>query len=162
MLVDLIALKDSSRVWIYQGNRELNDDELMEAREHIFSFLEQWTAHSQQLLTYGNIFHRRFLCLFVDESLAGASGCSIDSSVHFIEQLGNKLNIDFFDRSQVCFLNNNEDVQSVLLGNINSALQNGDFDENTFFFNNLVKTKEEFLKKWTAPLKESWISRFVD
>lgn len=162
MLVDLIALKDSSKVWIYQGNRELDDDELIEAREYIFSFLEQWTAHSHQLLTYGNIFHRRFLCLFVDESIAGASGCSIDSSVHFIEQLGNKLNIDFFDRSKVCFLNEKEEVESVLLSNINVALQKGDFNRNSLFFNNLVKSKGEFLKKWTTPLEECWISRFVD
>jgi hypothetical protein len=162
MLVDLIALDNSARVWVYQGDRELEDDELIEAREHIFGFMDQWTAHNQKLLTYGNIFHRRFLCLFVDESLAGASGCSIDSSVHFIEQLGNALKIDFFDRSNVCFLDNEENIHSIPLAEVNSAFQTGVVKSDTFFFDNLVKTKADFLTKWTTPLNQSWISRFLD
>ena len=60
MILDLIALNENSRVWLYQANRELNDQELELAREQLYDFLDQWTAHSSKLYCYGNIFHRRF------------------------------------------------------------------------------------------------------
>ncbi len=161
MVLDLIALENHSKVWIYQGNRELNDAELAMAREPLFDFLEAWTAHNKSLLTYGNIFHRRFLCIFVDEGHQMASGCSIDASVHFIEKLGAHVNIDFFDRQNVCYLDENERVRSIGLSDLKSAFDNGLIGNETIFFNNLVKTKNEFLTNWTTPLKDSWIHRFV-
>jgi hypothetical protein len=33
--------------------------------------------------------------LSVDENVASATGCSIDKSVHFFQQLGTELNIDY-------------------------------------------------------------------
>jgi len=78
MILDLIALENTSRVWLYQADRDLTYDELDDVREDIFNFLGGWTAHAAELHTYGNIFHRRFLGLFVDETAStGASGCSI-------------------------------------------------------------------------------------
>jgi len=61
MILDLIALDNSSRVWIYQADQEFTYDELDDAREDIMNFLTEWTAHSAELDCYGNIFHKRFL-----------------------------------------------------------------------------------------------------
>ena len=160
MIRDLIALSDQSRVWIYQADRELTYEELDELRPLIFNFLDQWTAHNQDLMTYGNIFHRRFLALFVDESLNSASGCSIDKSVKFIESIGQKLTVDFFDRMNVCFLDD-EEIHCVKLADINSLYQSGAINKSTLFFDNLVKTKKEFLKSWLVKLDESWYKRFI-
>lgn len=162
MLLDLIALDQSSRVWIYQANRELTYDELDIAREQLFPFMDQWSSHSQELYTYGNIFHKRFLALFVDSHAStGASGCSIDSSVRFITQLGEQLGVDFFDRLQFCYLDQNEDVQAVNRIQLKDAYQNGLIDDNTYFFDNLVSTKKDFLEKWTTHLGESWIKKMI-
>ena len=60
MIKDLIALEDSSKVWIYQSNRTITYDELDQMRPEIFHFLDQWTSHDKALITYGNIFHQRF------------------------------------------------------------------------------------------------------
>ncbi len=162
MVLDLIALAPSSRVWVYQADRFLSYDELDDARELLFPFLEQWTSHTKELYTYGNIFHRRFLALFVDESAShGTSGCSIDSSVHFIQQLGAKLNIDFFDRMHFCYLDDQEEVQSVNRVQLKEKYAAGDIKEDTFFFDNLVDTKENFIKNWTVQLGESWIKKML-
>jgi len=50
-----------------------------------------WTAHNNQLKAKGEIRYNRFLILIVDESQAGASGCSIDKSVPFYETAGTTL-----------------------------------------------------------------------
>lgn len=160
MIRDLIALENTSKVWLYQAHRELTYDELDFIRPRIFEFLERWTSHNQQLMTYGNVFHRRFLGLFVDETLSGASGCSIDKSVHFVESMGAQLKIDFFQRSTFCYLKEDViyDVQS---SELNTQLQDGLIDDETLFFDNNVKDKDAFLKRWLVPFKESWHYRFV-
>ncbi|MBK9689769.1 MAG: hypothetical protein IPO65_19330 [Saprospiraceae bacterium] len=70
MVRELIALGPESRAWIYAADRELTYEGLDIAREMLFPFLEEWTSHSKELMCYGNIFHQRFLGIFVDESLS--------------------------------------------------------------------------------------------
>ena len=37
----------------------------------------------------------------VDQTSASASGCSVDSSVRFVKELGKELEVDFFNRMNV-------------------------------------------------------------
>ncbi len=160
MIRELIALDNSAKVWIYQSDRVLTHDELDEVRPKIFDFLEAWTSHNQDLLTYGNIFHQRFLAFFVDETVAGASGCSIDKSVHFVESLGQSLGINFFDRNEFSFIK--DDVVSFIKKQeMKSAYSAQLIDDDTLFFDHLIRTKEDFLKHWLVPLKASWHKKFI-
>lgn len=162
MILDLIALDNSSKLWIYQADRAFSYDELAIARDHIETFLSHWTSHNQELHTYGNIFHRRFLALFVDESQSSAaSGCSIDKSVHFVQELGKRLNIDFFNRLLYAYFENEEDIKVVPQNDFVTAYQNGRISDQTLVFDHLVKTKGDFLKSWIKPLEETWIKRIV-
>lgn len=156
----LIALDDSSKVWIYQAERELTYDELDVARPAIYHFVTQWSSHSKDLKAYGNIFHRRFICLFVDESTAGASGCSIDSSVHFIKALGQRLNLDFFNRMIYTYMLD-EEIYMVAHQDLHTSYSEGTITDDTLMFDNLVKTKAEFIDGWLKPLSTSWHKRLV-
>ncbi len=160
MLRELIALEDHAKIWVYQANRELSYDEIDSLRPEIFSFVDQWTSHHNSVLGYGNIFHKRFIALFVDESMAVTSGCSIDSSVAFIRAQGSKFGIDFFDRLNFTYLDG-EDVKDINTSELPNALGSNLITEQTLFFDNLVKTKGDFLSSWLKPLKDSWHSRFV-
>ncbi len=162
MILDLIALDNSSKVWIYQADREFTYDELDFSREKIHEFLSVWTSHNQELHTYGNIFHRRFLALFVDESgAASASGCSIDKSVHFVQQLGNVLGIDFFNRLNYSYFENEEEIQMLPQSAFSEAYQSGTITDDTLVFDHLVKSKGDFLENWVRPLGQTWIKRVV-
>ena len=161
MILDLIALDNTSRVWIYQSDQEFTYDELDDAREDIMNFMTEWTAHSAELDCYGNIFHKRFLALFVDESKAHASGCSIDSSVRFVEMLGKKFGKNFFDRMTYAYMTPEEEILTIHHNDLPSAYQSGTVSDSTFFFDNLVKDKGDFLKNWIKPLSSSWHKRFV-
>lgn len=160
MLRELIALEDHSKVWIYQANRELNYDEIDWTRAQIFAFVDRWTSHHKDVLGYGNIFHKRFIGLFVDETVAATSGCSIDSSVAFIKSLGEHLQIDFFERMTYAYLEE-EDVNTISHGELSNAYKDKLVNDNTLFFDNLVKTKGDFLQSWLKPLGSSWHSRFL-
>ncbi len=169
MILDLIALDNSSKVWVYQAKERLTDDQIESVRLDLYHFLDQWTSHNARLYTYGNIFHERFLAIFVDERYAGASGCSIDKSVHFVEELEKKYGIDFFGRQDVAYMEKQEDeegedvskIHIVHLYDLATAYNNGDINQDTFVFNNLVQTKGDFLQKWVVPLGESWHKRYL-
>jgi len=162
MILDLIALDSSSRVWIYQADRDFTYDELDEAREMIEGFLKNWTSHNQQLNTYANIFHRRYLALFVDESnSSSASGCSIDSSVHFVKSLEDKFGIDFFNRNLYSHFDSDENIHVESLDHFKEKYKNGVVTDQTLVFDHLVKTKKDFLESWIIPLEKSWIKRMI-
>lgn len=160
MLRELIALNDQSRVWVYQADREFSYDELDQIRPEIFSFVDQWTSHHNAVSGYGNVFHRRFLALFVDETMAPASGCSIDSSVNFVKAQGQNLGIDFFDRMNFTYLED-DIVKTISSQDLSKAKSENLINDDTLFFDNLVKTKGDFLKSWVKPLNQSWHNRFI-
>jgi len=159
MLRELIALEPDSRAWVYQANRELSYDELDLLRPALFNFIQQWSSHGKGVDAYGNIFHRRFIGIFADKSIH-VSGCSIDASTHFIKEWGEQLNIDFFERTTFAFLKD-ETVITFPQSQVKSAIANGEINNQTFVFDNLVDTKEKFLKSWLVPFSESWHKRVV-
>lgn len=169
MILDLIALDHSSKVWVYQAKDALTDEQTEGIREDLYAFLQQWTSHNNRLFTYGNVFHYQFIAIFVDERYAGASGCSIDKSVHFIEALEQKYNISLMERTQVAFMEkeideDGEDISKIYtieLNDLGKAYHDGVIHDQTFVFDNLVKTKGDFLQRWVLPFGESWQKKFV-
>lgn len=156
---DLIALPDTSRVWIYQSPVMIDDDTTEKIKADIYDFTMQWASHGQELDCYGHLFHYQFLVLVVDGSNL-PSGCSIDSSVHFIQGLNEKYNVDFLDRMTFTYLEEDH-VHSLPSTDFKSAVSDGKINEHTLVFNNLVDNKTDFLEKWIVPVNESWHKRFL-
>lgn len=157
---DLLAFPDASRVWIYQGNKPMPVDEIGTLNARIIDFSRQWTSHNRQLRATGGLLHDMFVVLVSDESQAGASGCSIDTSVRFVRQLGEEYEIDFFDRLNFAYLHD-EEVHRLHRDQIADAYRDQRITDDTLFFDNLVKDKGEFLKRWVTPFGESWLKRFA-
>lgn len=163
MIRELIALDHSAKVWIYQADRTLSTEEVVDLRRDLHEFMKQWTCHSRELLTYGNIFHQRFLALFVDETMVKTSGCSIDSSVAFVRSMADKFNTDFFNRTTYAYFTDTEqkEIHFIEHTDMKNAYEKGTIDDETLFVDNLVKTKTDFLENWVKPLNKSWHYRFV-
>lgn len=159
MYTELEKLKDSSRVWIYQGERELTNEEAAIANDLCKRFVEQWVAHSQALMASCALLENRFVVLAVDEDVHGASGCSIDSSVRFIQELGRKLNTSFLDRKIPVMIEG--EMEFLAPSEIKSYSISGKIDENSIFFNNLVSNLGDFRKHWKQKAGEGWLSKFL-
>jgi hypothetical protein len=87
-----------SKIWLYQTNRAVESAEQEMLQNLLEEFAQQWMAHGKSLQAKF-WFHNPFLLVCeVDESLWGASGCSIDSKVRFLKELGSRYDIDFFVR----------------------------------------------------------------
>ena len=161
MLVPFETLPDSARVWVYQCNRSFTEEELSEIREKLDSFVTQWTVHGKNLQAGYDIKYKRFITIGLDQSVNAASGCSIDASVHFIQQLEKEYDVDLLDKMNVSY-KNGEFVAYKSLTDFRKMAKDNAVSGKTIVFNNLVNNKAEYLSDWEVPASESWHNRFVN
>ncbi len=145
----------NSRVWVYQSDKKLTDTVVKQIQDRLDAFTTQWTAHNNQLKAKGEVRYNRFLVLIVDETQAGASGCSIDKSVHFMQGLEKEFGINLFDRFNLAYRQADE-VLSLPRHGFEDLLKNGTINTNTIVYNNLVQNLTELETKWEVPFKDSW------
>ncbi|MGB2224614.1 MAG: ABC transporter ATPase [Polaribacter sp.] len=151
-------MPDTSRIWIYQSNREFSSEEVNVITLNAKNFIENWTRHGDDLKGSFTVVYNRFVVIAVDENFANVSGCSIDASVRFIQQIQSELNIDLLNKLHIAF-KTNDDVNSVSLNDFRSFIASDKITQDTIVFNNLVNTKADFESKWEVPAKESWHQR---
>ena len=161
MLVPFENLPDSSRVWIYQANRSFTNEELEEIQSRLDQFVTQWTAHGADLQAGYLIKYKRFIILSLDQQINAATGCSIDASVHFIQQLEKEFNVDLLDKMNVSY-KQGEFIAYKSLTDFRKMAKQKAVSPKTIVFNNLVNNKAEFLSDWEVPASESWHKRFLN
>ena len=160
MLVEFNTLPDESRIWIYQANRSFTDEELVEIEGKLTLFLKQWTAHGHDLQAAYEIVYKRFIVIALNQNLNKATGCSIDASVRFIQQLETDYNVDLMDKMNVSYKQGDFIAYKSLMDFKKMAKEKA-VSKNTVVFNNLVTNIAEFKENWEVPASESWHSRFL-
>jgi len=160
-MLSTISFSPSSRVWIYQNTFPIEESRIYGMQERIREFAAEWVSHSKDLVAFGSLFHYQFVVLMVDETNAGASGCSIDSSVRFLKAFAAEEGLELFDRMKFCWMDDNEEIHTATKEEFEQLYANGTINDDTLVFNNLVKTRAEFEKSWITPLGECWMKRMV-
>jgi hypothetical protein len=150
-----MIFSENSRVWIYQSDKQLSDENVSTLQQQLDNFTTGWTAHNNELKAKAEIRYNRFIILIVDESQAGASGCSIDKSVNYMKQIEQQFGINLFDRFNLAYRSGNE-ILSVPRHAFEELLVNKTIDTNTIVFNNMVQNIAELNTKWEVPFKDSW------
>lgn len=160
MLTDFNTLPDTSRIWIYQANRSFTSKELEDIGREMDAFLKDWTAHGSNLKAGYEIRYKRFIVIALDQSQTSASGCSIDASVHFIQQLEKKYDVQLLDKMNVSY-KQGEYIAYKPLSDFKKMAKQKAVSKNTIVFNNLVNNKQEYEEHWEVPASESWHARFM-
>lgn len=161
MLVDFNTLPEESRIWIYQANRSFTDEEISEIEAKLDTFIENWTAHGSDLQSGYLIKYKRFIIVALNQNLNKATGCSIDASVHFIQQLEKDYQVDLMDKMNVSYKQGDFIAYKTLLDFKKMAKEKA-VSKNTIVFNNLVTNIAEFNDNWEVPASESWHNRFLN
>jgi len=160
MLVNFDTLPENSRIWIYQSNRSFSEVELNEISSKLNVFLHTWVAHGADLKAGFEIKYKRFIVIALDQDKQSATGCSIDASVQFIQELERVYSVDLMDKMNVSY-KQGEYVAYKTLTDFKKMAKNKSVSKNTIVFNNLVNSKSEYQEFWEVPASESWHSRFV-
>lgn len=152
-----MSFSPQSRVWVYQSDRKFTSVEENGILNKLAAFTNQWKAHGNELLAKAEIRYGFFIILTVDESQAGVTGCSIDSSVRLIKEIEQEYHVDLFNRFNIAYkvngevvVNSKEDFETLV--NIKQVTPE------TIVFNNMVQNLAELESKWEVPFQNSWHS----
>jgi hypothetical protein len=160
MHVKFDNLPDDSRIWIYPSNRPFSKTELETLTLDLSQFLSQWTAHNQNLQAGFELPYNRFIIIGINQQTVQASGCSIDSSIRFIQELESKYEITLLDKMNVTFKQGDFLAYKPLDEFVKMAKAKS-VSKETIVFNNLIDTIEDYKHFWEVPARESWHNRFI-
>jgi hypothetical protein len=149
---------DSSRVWVYQCNRNFTLNETLEIEELLQNFTANWNSHGSPVKGFANLFFGQFIIFMADETPTGVSGCSTDSSVRVIKNIEEDYQVQLFDRQTLAFAVD-ERIQLIPLSLLNYEIDNGIITVNTLYFNNTILTKKDLINNWIMPAGESWLAK---
>jgi len=112
--------------------------------------------------------------LAVDESQTAASGCSIDKATHFVQDLGQSLNLNFLEKRRYFYRNGDQSINAVDSQTIHTvdsqtiqtvdhqtmqaAVQDGRVTPTTLVADTLVNKVGDLDRLW-LPFGESWHRR---
>ncbi len=159
MYVDFDSLQDSSRIWVYQSNRELTDDEIEQMSLKLTEFVNEWTRHGDDLKASFSIKYKHFVILAVDESFNQVSGCSIDASTHVFKNFEKEYNLDLLNKLNTAF-KDGDHINIVSLADFQKYVEAEKIRPNTLVFNNMVQNKGDLKLSWEVPANKSWHSRY--
>ena len=152
---EFYQLADHSRVWLYQAERNLSDEEAMFIKLAGEKFIEQWTSHGSQMDAAMEILNQRFIVVALDEQSGPASGCGIDKSVHFMKELSASMKLDFFQRTVVVYQNESGWTEAPLnqFWAMRKALI---VNDDTMVMDTTVRTLGELRASMIVPFRDSW------
>ena len=159
MYVPFENMPDDAKIWIYQSNRKFSEEEVVQIEQKLMDFTNDWTAHGNPLQASFLTKYQRFIMLAVDPTGQEATGCSIDSSVRFIQDLEQTYQVELLDKMNVTY-KTGDFIAFKSLIDFKKMAKDKAVNENTIVFNNLVNTVGEWYEFWEVPASESWHARF--
>jgi hypothetical protein len=150
------TIPPQARLWIFAAERALTPRERDYLLGTVDDFLDRWQAHGQPLTSARDFRYDQFLFIAVDESAAGASGCSIDTLVRDIKAVERTLGVTLVDHGPILF---RDGVSIVRLPRDEFAerARAGTVTPDTVVFNNaLTRVKELSENRWEGPAARSW------
>ncbi|WP_045459374.1 hypothetical protein [Sporocytophaga myxococcoides] len=158
----IASFPETSKVWVYQSDREFSLEEQDYISEKLYTFISGWESHGRKLTGTFEIRFNRFIILAVDESISDASGCSIDKSVVIIREIASQTGTNLLDRSLVAYKNASSPIHIVKFNEVSTAIKQGIITKETLIYNNTISSLQELQMNWEIPAKNSWASRFFN
>lgn len=160
MRVDFAQLPGTARLWIFAAERSLTRDEQQALLGEVDAFLDEWKAHGAPLAAGRELRGDQFLLVAVDESSAGASGCSIDAMVRVLAELERTLGLELVNHAPVLFRSSDGAIARVSRSEFSDLARRGAVSADTVVFNNtLTRLQELRTGRWETPARDSWHAR---
>jgi hypothetical protein len=160
-VVEFEGLPDSSRTWVFGSDRALDAAKSKILMKEVDGFLQQWKAHGAELTVGRDWRYDRFLTVAVDQSTAGASGCSIDGLFRTLKSLEPKLGASMVTSGLIFYCDGNGKVQSANRERFAALGAQGKIGPHTRVFDPTVTSLAEWRARFVLALKDSWHARLV-
>ena len=158
MIIPFEQMPPNARVWVYQAERELLDNETVVITHQLQNFINQWSSHGAEVRGACLIVHNQFIIIASDENATSISGCSIDKSVHLLTNIGENLKLNLIDRNVAFWVDGK--VKTAPTKMLKELILTGYVNQETEIFNTTVDTIEAYHTNWKIPAQSSWVSRY--
>lgn len=159
--VEMQALPDDARVWVFAANDVLSSDAESVLLAEADAFLSQWRAHGTPLLGARELREGRFLCVAVDERAAGASGCSVDTLFRRLRELEPTLGTSLIAGGQIFWRNADGTVERTTREQFAAHAAGGTIGAHTRVFDVSVTTLAGWRQAFELEVSSSWHARYL-
>ena len=159
--VNFDSLPDTSRVWVFGSEHPITDIAAERLLEQVDAYLERWAAHGTPLRSGRDWREHRFLTVAVDQSTAGASGCSIDGLFRVLRELESDVGTTLVGGGRVYYREPDGSVVSATRDLFASLGVAGDVTAATPVFDTTVQTLGEWRERFETTLAASWHAQIV-
>jgi hypothetical protein len=160
-LVEIEGLPDNARTWVFGADKTIKAPASDTLLREVDGFLSQWQAHGSPLTVGRDWKYGRFLTVAVDQSTAGASGCSIDGLFRTLKGLEPKLGASLVTSGLIFFRDENGAVQSVDRDQFTALGAKGKIAPGTLVFDPTVTTLGEWKARFELNAEDSWHSKLL-
>jgi hypothetical protein len=158
----MLNLPAHARIWIFQADRFITDNEKELIDSEMAEFMGGWASHGNDLYGGFSVENDLFLMVGADESKSPNSGCSIDSLNRKIKEIGDNIEVNFFDRLQVAYEDDSTKIHVVPLGEFKKLMTSDTVNRQTTVYNNLIETVGDLDENWRTKVDNSWHKNLIE
>jgi hypothetical protein len=155
-LVKIESLPDSARTWVFGAERDLDKSAVDLLLREVDRFLSHWNAHGAPLTVGRDWKYGRFLTVAVDQSTAGASGCSIDGLFRTLKALEPKMGASLVTSGVVFFRDQKGAIECTERDRFTTLSAEGKVKPETHVFDPTVTTLGEWRARFELDAAHSW------
>ena len=155
-LVPFDTLPDDARLWVFASDRPLRGSDADRLLAEADAFLSRWQAHGTPLTCGRDWRDDRFLAIAVDQSAAGASGCSIDGLYRSFSALERELGTRLLAGGRVFHRDPSGEVQVSDRAMFSTLGRHGEVDGATRVFDTSVTTAGDWRRRFERAAADSW------
>jgi hypothetical protein len=159
--VSFEELPDDARVWVFGAAGEMSAPAAQRLLGAVDELLDHWNAHGSPLVCAREWRDDRFLAIGVDQSTAGASGCSIDGLFRTLQRLEPALGTTLLGASRVYYRDADGRVSVATRPSFAQLSRDGKVGAETTVFDTSLTSAGAWRAEFERPAKESWHARLL-
>ncbi|MGZ8457403.1 MAG: hypothetical protein ACXWZ4_12460 [Gemmatirosa sp.] len=159
--VPFASLPDDARVWVFAAADPVRGAAADALLARVDQFLEAWAAHGVPLRCARDWRDDRFLAVGVDQSVEGASGCSIDGMFRALRGLESTLGTTLLGGGRVYWRDAGGAVQMAERDAFATRAAVTDTTDALPVFDTTVTTARDWRTRFERPLRDSWHAQLV-
>lgn len=160
-LTSFEQLPDDARVWIFGASNSLDSTTTQQLLRDVDGWLAGWQAHGQPLTSAREWRDDRFLVVGVDQSVAGASGCSIDSLYRIMQGVERATGTSLLAGGRVFYRLPSGAIECVDRATFASRAVGGEIDGATQVFDTTLTSAAEYRATFERSMAGSWHEQLV-
>jgi hypothetical protein len=149
-------LPSDARVWIFAASDPVTGPRAGQLLAAVDEWLAGWKAHGEPLTCARDWRDDRFLAIGVDQSTAGASGCSIDALFRVFQKLQSALGTSMLGGGRVFHRDRSGAVVAQSRAEFTQAAASGTIGADTTVFDTTVTTASAYRGGFEKALRDSW------